>query len=220
MVVAPAAIAPAAIALAATAPMAVAPMAVAPIVIAPLAVSPTCTERELAMSAVLTIITLAVVALVLGRDWGHRKVSWFALLRPLIGVIIIPFVSPGWDLSGAGLPLEVGGLVAGVALGLITAAFMKVSVDETGQAWTDTGMPYAIIWIAIAAVRLVLIYGTEHWFTQAVGSFLVNNHISVSAFADSIIFLAIAPVVANRMTILIRVRMTSADRRAAAPVVS
>jgi hypothetical protein len=69
------------------------------------------------------------------------------------------------------------------------------------QAWTDTGLPYTVIWVALAAVRLTLIYGTEHWFTRAIGKFLVNNHISVNAFADSIIFVAIAPVIANRLTI-------------------
>jgi hypothetical protein len=172
------------------------------------------------MSAVLTLVSLATVALVLARDWGHRKVSLFALLRPLIAVVIIPFVAPGWDLSGPGLPLEIGGLVAGVALGVITMAFMTVSVDDSGQAWTDTGLPYAALWVALAALRLILIYGTEHWFTQAVGTFLVNNHISVDAFADSIIFLAIGPVVANRLAILLRVRLISGSRRAAAPVVS
>jgi hypothetical protein len=172
------------------------------------------------MSTVLTLISLATVALVLARDWGHRKVSLFALLRPLIAVIIVPFVAPGWDLSGPGLPLEIGGLVAGVALGLVTMAFMRVSVDAGGQAWTDTGLPYALLWVVLAALRLILIYGTEHWFTQAVGMFLVNNHISVDAFADSIIFLAIAPVVANRLAILIRVRVISAGRRTTVPVAS
>jgi hypothetical protein len=172
------------------------------------------------MSTVLTLISLATVALVLARDWGHRKVSLFALLRPLIAVIIVPFVAPGWDLSGPGLPLEIGGLVAGVALGLVTMAFMRVSVDAGGQAWTDTGLPYALLWVVLAALRLILIYGTEHWFTQAVGMFLVNNHISVDAFADSIIFLAIAPVVANRLAILIRVRVISAGRRATVPLAS
>ena len=172
------------------------------------------------MSTILTFVSLAIVALVLARDWGHRKVTLFALLRPLVAVIIIPFVAPGWDLHGAGLPLEIGGLVAGVALGLLAVAFMKVSVDAEGQAWTDAGVPYAVIWIIIAAARLVVIYGSEHWFTQDLGMFLVSNHISVDAFADSVIFLAIAPVVANRLAILVRVRMAGARRRSAAAVPS
>jgi hypothetical protein len=171
-------------------------------------------------TTLVTLISLAVVALVLARDWGHRRVTLFALLRPLVAVVIIPFVAPGWDLSGHGLPLEVGGLVAGVALGLLAVFFMKVSVDTSGQAWTDAGLPYAAIWIVIAAARLIIIYGSQHWFTQDLGMFLINNHISVNAFADSIIFLAIAPVVANRLAILIRVRKISAGQHATAQVAS
>jgi hypothetical protein len=171
-------------------------------------------------TTIVTVISLAVVALVLARDWGHRRVTLFALLRPLIGIAIIPFVAPGWDLSGRGLPLEGGGLVVGVALGLLAFAFMRVSVDASGQAWTDAGLPYAATWIVIAAARLIVIYGSQHWFTQDLGMFLINNHISVNAFADSIIFLAIAPVVANRLAILIRVRMITAGQRATAQAAS
>jgi hypothetical protein len=175
------------------------------------------THLELMMSVALTVLSLAIVALVLARDWGHRKVTLFALLRPLIGVIIIPFVAPGWTASGHGLVLEIAALAVGIALGLLTFAFMKVSVDASGQEWTDAGYPYAAAWIVIAAIRLILIYGTEHWFTRQVGTFLVNNHISVNAFADSIIFLSIGPVVVNRLAILVRIRTLSSARRVTVP---
>ena len=169
------------------------------------------------MSAALTLLSLAIVALVLARDWGHRKVTMFALLRPLIAVVIIPFVAPGWNATGHGLVLEIVALAAGIALGLLTFAFMKVSVDANGQAWTDAGYPYAAAWIVIAAARLIIIYGSQHWFTRDLGMFLVNNHISVNAFADSIIFLSIAPVVINRLAIVIRSRSLGATLQATVP---
>jgi hypothetical protein len=84
--------------------------------------------------------------------------------------------------------------------------------------WTDAGYPYAAAWIVIAAVRLILIYGTEHWFTLAVGTFLVNNHISVDAFADSIIFVSIGPVVVNRLAILVRSRTIAPAQRVTVPI--
>jgi hypothetical protein len=158
------------------------------------------------MSTPLTIISLAVVALLLGRDWGHRRVTMFALLRPLIAIVIIPFFAPGWSGSGAGLALEAGGLVLGVAIGLLTFAFMRFSIDDHGQVWSDTGSTYAAIWIAFTAARLIFVYGTEHWFTRQIGTFLVGNHIAVDAFAYSIIFLFIAPIITNRLAILVRTR--------------
>jgi hypothetical protein len=158
------------------------------------------------MSTPLTIISLAVVALLLARDWGHRRVTMLALLRPLIAIVIIPFFAPGWSGSGAGLALEAGGLVLGVAIGLLTFAFMRFSIDDHGQVWSDTGYTYVAIWIAFTAARLIFVYGTEHWFTRQIGSFLVSNHIAVDAFAYSIIFLFIAPILTNRLAILVRTR--------------
>jgi len=86
------------------------------------------------MSTAMTFASLAIVVLILARDFGHRRVTLFAVLRPLIAAaIVIPFVAPGWNASGDGLLLEVGALLLGVAVGLLTFAFMRVSVDAAGQ---------------------------------------------------------------------------------------
>jgi hypothetical protein len=170
------------------------------------------------MSTALTLTSLAVVALVLLRDWGHRKVTLFALFRPLLAaVVIIPFVAPGWDFSGNGLALEAGSLLVGIALGLLAFAFMKVTVDGEGQAWTDAGFPYAAVWVTLAAGRQAFIYGCQHWFTRDLGLFLMNNRISIAAFADSVMFLALAPVAANRLAILLRSRRVTATTPTTAP---
>ncbi|MBP2705045.1 hypothetical protein JOL79_14610 [Microbispora sp. RL4-1S] len=164
------------------------------------------------MSAALTLASLAIVAAVLIKDWGHRKVTPLGLLRPLlVAAVVVPFVMPGWDMSGSGLVLEIVGLLAGAAIGVLASSFLKVSVDENGQAWTDAGYAYAAVWIVYTAARQVFIYGCEHWYSRSLGMFLIDNHISVAAFADSIMFLSLAPVVSNRLAILIRSR-----RRAAA----
>jgi hypothetical protein len=44
--------------------------------------------------------------------------------------------------------------------------------------------------------------------------FLIQHHITVAAFADSIMFLSLAPVVSNRLAILVRSKY--AARRPAA----
>src|SRR5690348_14774282 len=106
------------------------------------------------MSTALTLLNVAIVVLLLARDWGHRRVTLFGLLRPVIlAAVVVPFVMPGWDLSGRGLLLILGTAVLGVALGLLTCAFMRVSVDASGQAWTDAGWPYAVAWVVIAGAR-------------------------------------------------------------------
>src|SRR5262245_61881711 len=100
------------------------------------------------MSSALTLVSLAIVAVVPLRDWGHRRVTTFALLRPLLlAAVIIPFVMPRWDLTGHGVLLELAAVVAGGVLGVGVSAFMRVSVDAAGQAWTDAGAGYAAAWV-------------------------------------------------------------------------
>lgn len=161
------------------------------------------------MSA-LTLANLAIVALLLARDWGHRRATLFALLRPLLlSAVVIPFVMPGWDFTGNGLLLELATVVVGAALGVCACLFMRVSADASGQVWTDAGWAYATVWVLIAAARQVFIYGCQHWFTRDLGLFLVNNRISVDAFADAVMLLTLTTVVANRAAILIRGRLSA-----------
>lgn len=88
----------------------------------------------------------------------------------------------------------------------------------TSRAWTcASGYPYAAAWLIFTAARLLFVYGVEHWFTRSVGIFLVDNHISVDAFADSIMFLFLAPVVVNRLAILVRSRTLVPAQRVTAP---
>ena len=160
------------------------------------------------MSTALTLVNLAVVALLLARDWGHRRATLFALLRPLIlSALVVPFVMPGWNFTGNGLLLELAAILIGAALGVLVCAFMRVSVDSTGQVWTDAGVPYASAWIVVALARQAFVYGCQHWFTVGLGRFLYGHHISVNAFADAIMFFMLSTVVANRLTILIRGRL-------------
>ncbi|MFR9780600.1 hypothetical protein ACL02O_31695 [Micromonospora sp. MS34] len=172
------------------------------------------------MSTALTLLNLTIVAVLLARDWGHRRVTLLGLLRPLLlAAVVVPFVSPGWDLAGNGLLLEISAAVVGASLGVLSCLFMRVTVDNRGQMWTDAGVAYAVTWVAIAAARQVFIYGCQHWFTRDLGMFLINNHISVNAFADSIMLLTLATMIANRLTILMRTRLAAtASPRTVVPV--
>lgn len=163
------------------------------------------------MSSALTLVNLAIVAVVLLRDWGHRRVTVWALLRPLLlAAVIIPFVMPGWDLTGNGVLLELAAIAVGALLGVLVSALMRVSVDGNGQAWTDAGFGYAAAWIVVTGARQAFIYGCQHWFTRDLGMFLIDNRISVNAFADAIMFLTLTTVVANRLAILVRARLSPA----------
>ena len=146
------------------------------------------------------------------------------ILRPfIVTVLVVPFVMPGLDLHGTGLLLELAGVVAGVGLGVSAALFVRVEPDPgTGSLVTVAGAAYAAVWVVVGAARLLFVYESSNSvsFGRALGSFLITNHISVTALADSIMFVGFAMLVANRAVLFRRSRGLRAAAIAAMPAAS
>lgn len=163
------------------------------------------------MSLTLLIGSLVIPVAVLLVDFGRRRLTMMRIVRPVVLTgVIVPFVMPGFDLNGPGLALEVGGCLAGVLLGLLAAWAMRVERDGDGG-WpvTVAGLPYLAIWVAFTAARLLFTYEVQHSvsFGQAVGHFLVSNRISVTALADSIMFIGFAMLITHRGSLYLRGRI-------------
>jgi len=82
------------------------------------------------MTANIVIMQLAILAVVLESDLGRRKIGWFRVGRPILGVVlIVPFFFTSLPTGGDDLLLQGAGAVAGAALGLFSVCPLLVAVD-------------------------------------------------------------------------------------------
>jgi hypothetical protein len=146
------------------------------------------------MPASVWIANLLILGAVLEADLGRRSVGWWRLVRPLIvAAIVVPLFVKSPQGSGNGLTMELLLGALGFVFGLIaTVLLMRVGRDpKTGKLMTWAGFAYGAFWVVVITARLIFGYGSNHWYSQSLGSWLHTNQITSAGLTDGLIFMAI-----------------------------
>jgi hypothetical protein len=158
------------------------------------------------------ILSLVILAGVLFSDLGRKAVTGRRIKRPLIiaGIAGAAYLS-AFATSGTGLAIEIAGAAVGAILGLGVAALMRVEHDQRdGSIVTRAGFGYGLVWVIVIATRLAFIYGTTHWFSHSLGSWMYTNQVTESALTDALVLMALAMTSARTLSLIVRSRSAGA----------
>lgn len=165
------------------------------------------------MSTVDYITYTALFAVILATQLGTRRPSVDRLLIPVLIVGGIGFkylkALPGGTTSHL---LELAGLGVGIAFGLAAIPLFRVSKDAvTGRLVTQSGAPYALLWLTALAMRLVFAYGSTHWFHSAIASFSMAHRVPQNTYAAAFVLMVLAMIVIRTAAVLVRGNIASAE---------
>ena len=153
------------------------------------------------------LINVIVLLVVLEADIGpHRKIGWFRIARPLVlAGVIVPIYLKSLTTHGTGLYLELAGTAAGILLGLMATALMKVyRSPKTARPVSRAAFGYATLWIAIIGARSAFSYGSAHWFGPQLGTWMAAHHVVSGAITDTLLLLALGMLLTRTLGLAVR----------------
>jgi len=148
-----------------------------------------------------------ILAIILATDLGRRRVTNMRMVRSVlaVAVIIVIFVH-SFPTSGNAPSLQLIGVGVGVICGLVAGALLPAHRGADGLIYTTGGVGYALVWIVLSSARVLFAYGAEHWFTEGLIRFSIENELSgPDVYANAFVFMSLAMVL-TRTAVLVTKR--------------
>jgi hypothetical protein len=141
-------------------------------------------------------LNLGLLAFILLTNVGTHRLTRGRLALPVVLVAVAAVVILR-DVPTLGNDdvLELVGVAAGVALGVVAGLLVKVRRDPSGDLVMTAGALYAGLWTAVIGGRVLFAYGADHWFTQRIGLFSFEHQITgADAWTAAFVLMALAMV--------------------------
>lgn len=162
------------------------------------------------MTTTMYLLNGGLLAFVLWANLGTRTVTRFRLTLPVLLVVAAGAVFLR-DVPTAGhdVALEMAGIGAGVVLGVVAGALVRVDRDPVGRLMMRAGAAYAALWVAVIGGRMLFAYGADHWFPAAIGRFSITHQITgADAWTAAFILLSLSMVLARVATAAVLITRT------------
>jgi hypothetical protein len=165
------------------------------------------------VSTVDYITYTALFVFILATQLGRRLPTLDRLILPvlIVGAVGFKYLTnlPAGTSSHL---LEAAGLGVGALFGLASIALVKVDKDETtGRAVTTAGWPYAAVWTAALAARMVFAFGSTHWFHTALMQFSITNHIAPATYGTFFVLMVLTMITIRTIGVIARAQHQGAD---------
>ena len=166
------------------------------------------------MSTTDVVLNLGILVLMILTQFGTRRWHPRKLLLPL-GIVAAAglYFLPGSPTIGNDVKLDVVGIAAGIAFGMLAAALVDVRRDEEGVTTTQAGIGYALVWTVVVASRMLFAWGADHAWSTQIRDFSIQHLITgADAWRTAFVLMALSMVCARSLITAMRVSVLTSRR--------
>jgi hypothetical protein len=145
------------------------------------------------------LLNLVLIALVVLQLRG-RRLDRRALVLPLALVAwAASHYLHGIPTAGDDLALVAAGLVAGLALGCLTALLTRIHPGQDGFPVARATVGAAMLWIVGIGARMTFVLYVQHGGEPSVARFSAAHHLTGPAWVTGLVLMAFAEVVSRTL---------------------